>query len=148
MIDADWLNRYIEAWLLHPHAGGPDGTDALERLVQFMSPSLRYEDVPSGMVFTGHDGVGQMCVAAREWSSDLAINVLTQQTNGSLYAFEGETTGTNTGAMGPMPATGRRFVLRGVSVGRVSDDGLVVEHRDYWDLGSFLTQIGMLPAPS
>jgi phosphoglycolate phosphatase-like HAD superfamily hydrolase len=25
------------------------------------------------------------------------------------------------------------------------DDGLVREHRDYWDMGSFLTQIGVLP---
>jgi hypothetical protein len=100
------------------------------------------------MVFTGLDGIGQMCAGAHDWSSDLACKVLTQQTNGSMYAFENETTGTNTGAMGPMPATGRRFVLRAVSVGRVSDDGLVVEHRDYWDLGSFLTQIGVLPEPS
>jgi len=31
-------------------------------------------------------------------------------------------------------------------VGRFGPDGLVVEHRDYWDLMSFLQQLGMPPA--
>jgi hypothetical protein len=144
-MDAAGLSRYLEAWALHPLAGTADGEIALEHLNQFMSPSVRYEDVPSDMVFTGHDGIAQMCTLAQEWSSDLAFDVLTQQTNGSMYAFEVEVTGTNTGAMGPLPATERPFMLRSVSVGRLSDDGLVEEQRDYWDLGSFLRQIGVIP---
>jgi hypothetical protein len=147
-VDSGLLDDYIDAWLLHPHAGSPEGSRALAQLLGFMSPTIRYEDVPSAMVFVGHQGVKEMSEAAYQWSSDLAFKVLTRQTNGSLYAFETETTGTNTGTMGPIPATGQRFSLRTVSVGHVSEDGLVVEQRDYWDLGSFLTQIGLLPRPS
>src|SRR5438309_3597004 len=134
-MDAGWLSRYLAAWELHPVAGSASDEGALEHLVQFMSPSVRYEDVPSDMVFTGHDGIAEMCALARQWSSDLAFRVLTQQTDGSMYAFEVEVTGTNTGDMGPLPATGRPFVLRSVSVGRLSKEGLVEEQRDYWDLG-------------
>ncbi len=36
-------------------------------------------------------------------------------------------------------------MLRSVSVGQVNDSGLVEELRDYWDLGSILIQIGILP---
>jgi hypothetical protein len=31
-----------------------------------------------------------------------------------------------------------------VSTGRISNDGIVVEHRDFWDLGSFLRPMGAL----
>ena len=144
-MDASWLDRYIDAWLLHPVAGTVEGEGELKSLLKFFSPEAIYEDVPSSSVFQGHEGIKQMCELANQWSSDLDFNVLTRQTNGSLFSFESETVGTNTSTLGDLPATGRRFVLRGVSVGQVDDAGLVREHRDYWDMGSFLTQIGVLP---
>jgi steroid delta-isomerase-like uncharacterized protein len=144
-VDASWLDRYTEAWLLHPVAGTAEGEDEFKSLLKFFIPEVIYEDVPSASVFEGHEGIKQMWEPASQWSSDLEFNVLTRQTNGSLFSFEAETAGTNTGSLEGLPATGRRFVLRGVSVGRVDDDGLVREHRDYWDMGSFLTQIGVLP---
>jgi hypothetical protein len=100
---------------------------------------------PSAAVFEGHDGIRQMCETANQWSSDLEFRVLSRQTAGSMFSFETETSGINSSPLGGLPATGRRFVLRAISVGRVNDNGLVSEHRDYWDLGSFLTQIGRLP---
>jgi hypothetical protein len=122
------LDDYITGWLLHPLAGSTQGSGALAQLLSFMSPTVRYEDVPSATLFVGHEGIKQMSEAAHQWSSDLAFKVLTRQINGSLYAFETEPTGTNTGNTGPMLATCRPFVLRGVSVGAVSADGLVEAH--------------------
>jgi steroid delta-isomerase-like uncharacterized protein len=147
-MDTAWLDQYVDAWLLHPLAGRPEGNNALKTFLGFLSPDVRYEDVPSASAFIGHDGIKQMCEAAHQWSSDLEIHVLTRQTSGSLYALETEASGTHTGAMGALPATGRSFVLRGVSIGEVSSDGLVREQRDYWDLGGFLMQIGVLPPPA
>jgi steroid delta-isomerase-like uncharacterized protein len=144
-MDASWLDRYMDAWLFHPVAGTSGGESELESLLRFFSPKVIYEDVPSSSVFEGHKGIEQMCELANQWSSDLDFNVLTRQTNGSLFSFETETVGTNTSTLGDLPATGRRFVLRGVSVGQVDEEGLVREQRDYWDMGSFLTQIGVLP---
>jgi steroid delta-isomerase-like uncharacterized protein len=146
-MSSDWLDRYIEAWLLHPDAGGPDGGEALAALLGFMAADVTYEDVPSNAVFDGHDGIAAMCAGAFAMSSDLAFEIVSHQTNGDLYAFESLGTGTNTGAVGPIPATGRPFVLRGISVGSVSPDGLVESHRDYWDMAGFLVQLGVLPAP-
>jgi steroid delta-isomerase-like uncharacterized protein len=146
-MDSAWLDGYIDAWLLHPLAGTADGQTALKAFLDHLSSDIRYEDVPSASVFEGHDGIKEMCKLAHDWSSDMAIKVLTRQTQGSLYALETEASGTHTGTMGALPATGRSFLLRGVSVGTVSSDGRVREQRDYWDLGGFLIQIGILPAP-
>jgi steroid delta-isomerase-like uncharacterized protein len=144
-MDGSWLDPYLDAWVLHAVAGTVRGDEELSSLLGFFSPGVRYEDVPSAAVFEGHHGIRQMCEAANQWSSDLEFRVVSRQTDGSMFSFETETSGSHSSPLGALPATGRRFVLRGVSVGRVDDDGLVSEHRDYWDLGSFLAQIGALP---
>ena len=143
-MDASWLDRYIDAWRLHPVAGSAEGENELHSLLGFFSPRAIYEDVPSSSVFEGHEGIKQMCEQAHQWSPDLNASVLTRQTNGSLFCFETESVGTNTSTTGDLPATGRRFVLRIASVGQVDHEGLVREHRDYWDMGGFLRQIGGL----
>jgi steroid delta-isomerase-like uncharacterized protein len=145
VVDASWLDRYIDAWVLHAVAGTVRGEGELVSLLKFFSVDVRYEDVPSAAVFEGHDGIRRMCETANQWSSDLEFNVLTRQTDGSMFSFETETVGSNSSPLGDQPATGRRFVLRAVAVGRVDDNGVVSEHRDYWDLGSFLAQVGALP---
>jgi hypothetical protein len=146
-MDREWLDAYIEAWEVHPHAGGPDGTDELARLIGFMHPAVRYEDVPTTLVWSGHDGVAEMCAGAFQMSSDLRFDVVSRQCDGRSYAFESIGTGTSTGAVGPIAPTGGAITLRGTAVGTISDDGLVTSHRDYWDMASLLVQLGVLPAP-
>ncbi len=134
-----WLDRYVEAWAAHPRAARPGGR-LFGDLLGCLSTNVRYEDVPTAAVFVGHDGIRQMCEAADRWSPDLEITVLTRQTDGSMFALETRITGTP-----GQPLDGQvvhRFELRGVSVGSLSEDGLVGEHRDYWDLGSYLAQVG------
>ncbi len=75
----------------------------------------------------------------------LSSSALPAKSNGSMYAFEHEGSGTSTTAIGSIPASGRPFVIRGVSLGALSPNGLVQEHRDYWDLADFLRQVGALP---
>jgi hypothetical protein len=142
-MDDAWLDDYIAAWVDHPVAGSPHGAQALAHFLSFLSPTIRYRDVPTGLVFVGHGEVESMCQGAYQWCADLTSDVLTRQTNGSLFAFETVTSGTNTGPMGELPATGLPFSFKSVSVGRVGTDGLVEEHRDYWDLSTMLNQVGL-----
>ena len=144
---SEWLDRYIDAWLPHPFAGSPEGGDALQTLLGFMSENVRYEDVPSNSVWSGHDGIAAMCAGTFQMSADLTFEIVTRQADGPFYAFETLGAGTNTGAIGPIPSTGRPISFRGVSVGSVSPDGLVEHHRDYWDMAGLLVQLGVLPAP-
>ena len=101
---------------------------------------VRYEDVPSGAVFLGHAGIQKMCAGALQMSKDMTFEVVKRVDGGTSYAFETVCTGTNTGQIGPLPATGLPFRIRGVSIGELSDDGRVASHRDYWDLAGLLGQ--------
>lgn len=138
-MDNAWLDRYVDAWVLHAQAGSATGTDELATLLDCVTPDVHYEDVPTAAVFTGHSGITQMCQAAHGWATDLHFKVLTRQTDGTMFALETETAGTTPPAEDA--PDGRKFLLRGVSVGRVAGNGLVSEHRDYWDLGHFLAQM-------
>ena len=49
--------------------------------------------------------------------------------------------GTQTGPVGELPATGRTFRLRGASV-IVFQAGLIARVTDYYDMATFLRQLG------
>ncbi len=141
-----WIDDYFAAWARHAQASEPiSGMADRERLLAFVAPDVRYEDVPTGQIFTGHDGVIRMGAQALIMASDIRFTCISAQESGDQFAFETETHGTNTGAVGPFPATGKPFVLRGVSIGTRTPQGTVVSHKDYWDLAGYLRQIGLLP---
>jgi SnoaL-like domain len=99
-MNSDLLDRYIDAWRLHAHAGRPDGTAAMERLLGLVSEDVRYEDVAFELVFEGRDGIAKMCTGAYQMSNDFSFALVSRQTDRSLFAFEYTGTGTIT-------ATGR-----------------------------------------
>ena len=141
-----WVDDYFAAWSRHAQATDPTtGHADLVRLFGFMSPDIRYEDVPTEQVFIGHEGVRAMGAQALQMAADLTIVCISAQMSDNQFAFETETRGTNTGAVGAMPATGKPFVLRTVSVGRRGSDGKVTSHKDYWDVAAYLKQVGLLP---
>ena len=142
-MNESWLDRYIDAWCHHPEASSEEGSDAMARLLAFMSQDVRYEDVPTGAVFDGHDGIRQMGASALEMSSDMSFEVVHRVSGESSFAFESICSGTNTGSIGPLPGSGRRFTFRGVSVGECSETGFVISQRDYWDLAGLLGQLGV-----
>ncbi|HEV7191617.1 MAG TPA: ester cyclase [Jatrophihabitantaceae bacterium] len=142
-MDQAWLTSFAAAWCVHPEAGGDTGQEALAALLAFMSEDVRYEDVPSGAVFHGHDGIRQMGAAALAMSSDITFEIVGCVSGQGSYAFESICRGTNTGAVGPLPGNGAAFSFRGVAVGEVSEAGRVTSHRDYWDLAGFLGQLGV-----
>ncbi len=115
----------------------------MSTLLAFMSEDVRYEDVPTGAVFVGHDGIREMGAGAFEMSGDMSFDVVQCVAGQRSYAFESICRGTNTGAIGPLPGTGSPFTFRGVSIGEVSEDGLVVSQRDYWDLAGLLGQLSV-----
>ena len=141
-----WIEEYFAAWARHAQASDPiSGIADRVRMLTFMDPDIRYEDVPTGQIFTGHDGVIAMGAQALLMANDIRFTCISAQQSGDQFAFETETRGTNTGAVGVFPATGKPFVLRGVSVGKRTPQGTVLLHKDYWDLAGYLRQIGLMP---
>jgi steroid delta-isomerase-like uncharacterized protein len=56
--------------------------------------------------------------------------------------------GTNTGATGPMPATGKRIALPYCAIFAFDAKGKIVEEDDYWDQLGFLVQLGVMEPPA
>jgi steroid delta-isomerase-like uncharacterized protein len=71
--------------------------------------------------------------------------------SGDTLAMEWTYTGTQTGALagpgGTIPPSGRHVTIKGAEFITVNAQGLIVDERGYFDLVSFLTQLGVMPAP-
>jgi ketosteroid isomerase-like protein len=81
---------------------------------------------------------------------DAQYEYLAKHESGDVAIDEGYLTGTNTGDLtGPggasIPATGRQVRIRECDVVAVDDEGLIREHRFYYDQMAFLEQLGLLP---
>lgn len=80
---------------------------------------------------------------------DLRVEVISIFEKGDRAAGEISMTGTNSGPLvtptGEVPATGKRLDLRGVVVGRINAENLIVEERRYYDTGTMMQQLGLAP---
>ena len=62
----------------------------------------------------------------------------------NMVAYVTTTTGTQTGPMGDLPASGREFVLKNIVIQRI-EDGKIAETWISWDNVAMLTQLGFFP---
>lgn len=134
---AQWVDRYLDAWNSH------DGA----RVAAFMTEDVVYDDLASGLVHRGRDAVHGYVTQTAVFSSDYRFVTVSTQMDGSRYAIEWEMLGTNTGAAGGFPATGKPYRIRGASIGELDADGKITTNRDYWNLAAYLIEVGLLQAP-
>jgi steroid delta-isomerase-like uncharacterized protein len=126
----------VEAWY------AAISSHKFERILAFLAPDIRYEDVPTGTVSEGPEAVREFF--RRTWSAIPDMKMVsghTLQTAGGVAA-EWVTTGTHLGDFPGLPATGNAFHVRGISMIELGDDG-VRRVSDYWDLAGS----GLLPMP-
>ena len=64
----------------------------------------------------------------------------------NMVAYVTTTTGTQTGPMGNLPASGKEFTLTNIVIQRIEDDK-IAETWISWDNVAMLTQLGFLPPP-
>jgi len=62
----------------------------------------------------------------------------------NMVAYVTTTTGTQTGPMGDLPASGREFTLKNIVIQRI-EDGKIAETWISWDNVAMLTQLGFFP---
>lgn len=78
---------------------------------------------------------------------DMELVVRSVVEQGNVVVLEGATKGTFTGPMttadGEVPPTGKSFEAPFVSVCELSDSGLVMAWREYYDTAAFAAQLGM-----
>jgi steroid delta-isomerase-like uncharacterized protein len=133
----DWLRAYFEA------ASARD----TRRVTAFFAEDATYEDVAIGAINRGREAIGAFIRQSVDIAADLELQYVDGYESGDRYTFEWVMTGTHTGGVSVPGATNRPFRVRGISTGRRSPEGFIVQHRDYWNTADYLKQLGLLPSP-
>lgn len=134
-----WIRSYMDAWTAHDPSA----------VVGCMTDDVVYVDLGVGERMEGRSAVSDFAASMEpHFSSDYRFDLGRVLVTGDSYAAEWTMSGTHDGAdeQRGLPATGHRFEIPGVSVGRLRD-GKIAENTDYYNLASFLMQVGLMPAP-
>ncbi|WP_437742124.1 ester cyclase [Sorangium sp. So ce1504] len=132
------IHTLVERWANAWSSGSPD------ELLSLLSDDCIYEDVPTQHVTRGKQEIAAFARVAMRAFPDLRMEVTCSFATEEAAAAEWIGTGTHAGDFAGLPATSRRFRMRGASILVFRGDKLQ-RVSDYWDLASS----GLLPgAPS
>jgi len=96
--------------------------------------------------FQGVEPFQQQIAAFRAGFPDLQVTVDELLVDGDRFASRTTVTGTHTGDLMGMPATGQRISVEAVDIGRI-ENGMAKERWGGLNMYSMLTQLGVIPAP-
>jgi steroid delta-isomerase-like uncharacterized protein len=134
-----WIEDYLAAWNAHDPIAVTD----------FMTNDVVYTDLGLGEQFEGIDAV-RAFVDGMEvgFSTDYRFTLGQAIVTDEAYSFEWTMSGTNDcpDVERDFPATGERFDIPGISIG-VLRHGKIKDNRDYWNMATYLTQVGLMPEP-
>lgn len=120
----DLLKAYLEGW-----SQTCNSTPAsVAAMLAGADPDIRFTDVNSTNVHSGHEGIETICRIASAGYPDSRIDY-------DSYLFDGRNWSIRWTLSGTRP-DGTAFSCRGASGGRVGEDGKVVEQTDYWNRAS------------
>jgi len=129
------LADYLAAWNSHD----------VEKIPSFFTDDGVYEDVPVGAVNRGKEEVKAYASATFAAFADFRIQRTSSFVAGDWRGAEWIMSGTQTGDLPGIPATGKSFSIRGASIMELHE-GKIKRNSDYWNLASLLQQIGVMPA--
>jgi len=129
--EAAIAEQWIAAWNSH----SPD------KMLPLFADDILYEDVAFGEVSHGKDEVSKFAASEFEAVPDLELKLLRSDIHGGHGTIEWSFSGTDK----DIYKTGKKFTVRGVSVIDVRD-GKIVRNLDFYDSGTIMRQVGVLPA--
>ena len=93
----------------------------------------------------GRDALRDVFAQAFRVFPNLTVELLTQVAEGNRSAVEWRLRGTNAGPLEllQLPATGKAVDITGLTLIEVSSEGKITSERVYYDLRSFLEQLGL-----
>ena len=114
-----------------------------ERLLALFDDEMAYEDVAFGDVVRGTDGFRTLLGGVKQAIPDFRIQMFDGFSAENMAAVEYEITGTQTGDLPYLKATGKPFRLRASSILSLKGGKISRESR-YYDMCRFLVQLGAL----
>jgi steroid delta-isomerase-like uncharacterized protein len=129
------LGEWAAAWSAHD----------LGRLLPLFTEDVVYEDVTMGVV--NHGGAELQAFAEGFFSGfpDVTFELRSSFSDGASGGAEWVMRGTHKGDLPGMKATGKRIEVRGSSIFEFSGQR-IRRCSDYWDMATFLKQLGLMPS--
>jgi steroid delta-isomerase-like uncharacterized protein len=127
------FKEYLAAWNAHD----------LDKIASFFTEDCVYENIPRGQTYRGKDELKAWAKGAFDAIPAFKLDVTSLFASGDWAACEWVMTGTQTGALPDLPATGKNFSVRGASIAQLKD-GKILRNADYWDMAAFLGQLGVM----
>ena len=127
------LDQWAEGWSNHE----------MEGVASVFTDDCIYEDVALGVVNRGKDELIAFGNGFIAGVPDLRVEVTSRFASREMAAAEWKMSGTHSGDLPGMPASGKTFSLRGVSTFELQGDR-ISRCSDYWDLATFRKQLGFV----
>ncbi len=133
------LARLIDDW-----AAGWSSQD-VDKVVALFTDDGVYEDVQLGVVNHGKAEIKAFLNAMFNAFPDSKLELHRRFSYGTPASAEWTWSGTQTGDLSGIPATNKSASVRGTSVFELQGDK-IRRCSDYWDMATFLRQIGLMPS--
>lgn len=114
------LKAYLAGWAQVSNST----PETVAAMIAGAHPDIRFSDVNSPNVHSGHDGIRKICALATALHPGAEIAWDALLFDGRNWSIRW----TMTRAL----EDGATFRRRGASAGSVAEDGRVIEHNDYW----------------
>lgn len=114
----------------------------LSRLLDLFAPDYVYVG-PDGVAMKGATFGIEVAQKYLDAFADLSLDITNQIVSGDTSVVEFTATGTHTGELEGIPATGRKVVMAVCNIVTVRNDYVVSEH-EYYDGADMLRQLGVM----
>ncbi len=132
----DLVKKHVDAWTQH-------NFDAIDDL--FAKDGI-YEDIAAGESWQGRDKIKNLMKSTLKAIPNFNIKINNWFSAKDKVSCEWVMSGTQTGDFPDLPANGKSFSVHGSSVVLLGD-GKIRRWTDYYDMYSFLHQLGAMPGP-
>ena len=127
------IKKWIASWNSHD----------VEKIASFYTDDCVHEDIAVGLIHHGKKELRDSLPRLFVWIPDVNMSLISVFVDGSHAASEWIMSGTHAGSLPGIPATGKRFSVKGASIS-VLKKGKIVRNCDYWNYASFLQQVGLM----
>ena len=118
-----------------------------DRVEAALAPDSVYDEVGTGRRAEGRAKILELLHSWKETMPDVTGTVTSALESGDQVVLEVTWKGTMTGPWGDTPATGKQQTTRAAWFVTITGDQLG-ESRQYFDLLSFMQQVGLMPEPA
>ena len=133
---AEWI---LDDWAIAWSSRDPD------KVLSLFTDDCVYEDVTFGAINRGKKELRAFAEGVFAGVPDFKVEVTARFVAGTRGGIEWLMSGTHKDDFPGMPATGKRFSTRGVTIVELQA-GKIRRNADYWDAAGVMRQVGLLPS--